>query len=43
VVDLNSGPIEGTIRSDGRNALKGTFENADGYRTEITQSLIDLD
>lgn len=43
VVDLTPGPVEGTIRSSGRITLKGTFENNEGYRAEITQSLIDLD
>ncbi len=43
VVDLIPGPIEGTIRSNGRITLKGTFENDEGYRAEITESLIDLD
>lgn len=43
VVDLTSGSVEGTIRSDGRITLKGTFQNADGFHAEITESLTDLD
>ena len=43
VVDLTPGGVEGTIRSDGRITLKGTFENAEGFHGEIAESLIDLD
>jgi hypothetical protein len=43
VVDLTPGSVEGTIRSTGRITLKGTFENAEGYHVEITESPIDLD
>jgi hypothetical protein len=43
IVDLTPGSMEGTIRSDGRITLKGTFENSEGFHAEITESLTDLD